>query len=195
MVEQTTNLSILAEELRWIQDRFAIMDLVANYCYAIDDRDLDKLIGLYTPDGVQGHLDGLRASRGRDELRAYFTQRFDAYGMTFHYPHNHTITIEGPDTASGIVTGHAEMALGGEFWIAAIRYHDRYLREAEGWHFKERMLGYTYYMKLSDFPEGFREGAPRKFYGGLMRPAELPESLPTWKAWDESKRQRASSNE
>lgn len=64
MEEQATNISILAAELRRIQDRFAIIDLEANYCYAIDDRDLDKLISLYTPDGVQGHLDGLRASPG-----------------------------------------------------------------------------------------------------------------------------------
>ena len=120
--------------------------------------------------------------RGRDAIHEYYTRRFQDYGMTFHYPHLHTIEIGEDATARGVVTGHAEMGLSGEGWITALRYTDQYRVEEGRWRFAERVLATWYYMRLADLPAGLG-GELRKHYRGELRTAELPESLDTYKAW------------
>jgi hypothetical protein len=119
---------------------------------------------------------------GREAIRDYYSMRFPAYGVTFHYPHSHVVTLEGPDEADGVVTAHAEMALDGAGWIAAFRYTDTYRREGGRWRFRERVLACWYYMKLADLPDGMASTL-RKHYRGEQLPAELPESLATYQTW------------
>jgi uncharacterized protein (TIGR02246 family) len=172
----------LEDRLRRIEDRFAIMDLVAAYCSAIDGRDLDAFVDCFTADGVIRHEDGVMRLDGREAIRDYYSMRFPAYGVTFHYPHSHVVTLEGPDEADGVVTAHAEMALDGAGWIAAFRYTDTYRREGGRWRFRERVLACWYYMKLADLPDGMASTL-RKHYRGEQLPAELPESLATYQTW------------
>ena len=173
---------ILEQRVARLEDRFAIMDLVAKYCAAIDGRDLEAFIGCFTLDGVIGYADGVMRIEGRDALREYYVQRFAEYGVTFHYPHSHTVVIDGPDDAHGVVTAHAEMALQGEAWIAAFRYTDRYRREDGRWLFAERELACWYYMPLAQLPQGMAADL-RKHYRGQLIAAELPESLESYRAW------------
>lgn len=172
----------LDERLRRIEDRFAIIDLVADYCNAIDDRDLETFLSLFTEDAIVRHRDGAMRLSGKQAIRDYYTARFASYRVTFHYPHTHRITFLDPDRAEGIVNGHAEMSVDGELVVAAIRYTDRYTRMASDWRFAERELAFWYYMKLADLPTGFAD-AFRKHYRGGRIPADLPESLETYKVW------------
>ncbi len=171
-----------AERLQRLEDRAAIQDLAAEYCRAIDDRDLDAFVGCFTADGVLRHRDGVMRLDGQAALRDYYTTRFAQYGVTFHYPHAHVITPDGPDTAHGWVSAHAEMGLGGEGWIAAFRYADRYRKVDGRWLFAERELAAWYYMKLADLPAGMGQTL-RKHYKGQLIAAELPEGLATYQAW------------
>jgi len=171
-----------AERLHRLEDRAAIQDLVAEYCRAIDDRDLDAFVGCFTADAVLRHRDGVLRLEGRTALREYYTARFAQYGVTFHYPHAHVITLDGPDTAHGWVSAHAEMGLDGAGWIAAFRYTDRYRRVEGHWLFAERELAAWYYMRLADLPDGMGQTL-RKHYKGHLIPAELPEGLATYQAW------------
>jgi uncharacterized protein (TIGR02246 family) len=165
-----------------LEDRFAIMDLVAAYCAAIDGRDLDAFVACFTHDGVTGFADGVMRLEGREAIREYYTRRFGDYGVTFHYPHSHTVVIDGPDDAHGVVTAHAEMALQGEAWLAAFRYTDRYRREDGRWRFAERSLACWYYLPLSQLPQGMAAEL-RKHYRGELIAAELPESLESYRKW------------
>jgi uncharacterized protein (TIGR02246 family) len=172
----------LAARLQQLEDRFAIQDLVAAYCRAIDDRDLDTFVGLFAADARVHHQDGVMDVRGRDALRTYYEARFPTYGVTFHYPHAHAVTFDGANAAHGWVSAHAEMDLSGNFYLAAFRYTDRYTRESDGWRFAERALACWYYMPLAELPNGIA-GRFRKHYKGDALAAELPESLPTYQAW------------
>jgi uncharacterized protein (TIGR02246 family) len=172
----------LEQRVERIEDRFAIMDLVAAYCAAIDGRDLEAFVDCFTHDGVIRHADDIMGLDGREAIRAYYTRRFADYGVTFHYPHSHTVTFDGPNEARGVVTAHAEMALNGEAWLAAFRYTDRYRRESGRWRFAERELACWYYMPLSQLPQGMTADL-RKHYRGEVIAAELPESLATYRAW------------
>ena len=165
-----------------LEDRFAIMDLVARYCAAIDGRDLEGFVDCFTTDGVIRHADGIMRLEGSEAIRNYYTRRFADYGVTFHYPHSHTVEIDAPNDAHGMVTAHAEMALNGEAWIAAFRYTDRYRREDGRWRFAERELACWYYMPLSQLAEGMAADL-RKHYRGEVIAAELPESLATYREW------------
>jgi uncharacterized protein (TIGR02246 family) len=181
-MEASAGFPSLAERVQRLEDRFAISDLVASYCTAIDDRDLDKFLSLFTKDASLRHADGVMRLTGLAAISDYYTTRFAGYGVTVHYPHAQTVVFEGPDRARGTVTGHAEMSVEGELVLAAIRYTDAYRREPAGWRFAARELAFWYYMKFSDLPAGFADEL-RKHYRGGRIPAELPESLPTYRAW------------
>lgn len=172
----------LEDRIARIEDRFAIMDLIATYCAAIDSRDLYAFVACFTQDAVLRHQDGVMHLDGRAAIRQYYERRFQDYGVTFHYPHSHTVVFEGPDTAQGTVTAHAEMALDGEAWIAAFRYTDTYRREDGAWRFAERVLACWYYMPLAQLAQGMAADL-RKHYRGELIAAELPESLATYRAW------------
>lgn len=169
------------DRLRRLEDRVAIQDLVAEYCRAIDDRDLEAFVGCFTADGVLRHRDGVMRLEGRATLREYYARRFREYGVTFHYPHAHVVTFDGPDLAHGWVSAHAEMGLHGEGWLAALRYSDQYRRVDGRWLFAERELAAWYYLRMADLPTGLGQSL-RKHYRGELLPAELPESLPTYRA-------------
>ena len=172
----------LEQRVALLEARFEVMDLVADYCAAIDGRDLERFVGCFTADGVIRHADGSMRIEGREALREYYTKRFGDYGVTFHYPHAHTVVIDGPNDAHGIVTAHAEMALNGEAWLAAFRYADSYRREDGQWRFADRELACWYYMPLAQLPQGMAHDL-RKHYRGDVIAAELPESLDTYRAW------------
>jgi ketosteroid isomerase-like protein len=172
----------LEQRLQRLEDRFAISDLAASYCSAIDVRDLARFLSLFTDDIVLRHGDGVMRLDGKAAVESYYQERFAGYGYTFHYPHACTVTFHGDDEATGIVTGHAEMGVGGELVLAAIKYTDRYRRTTEGWRFAERELSFGYYMKLAELPYGFADSL-RKHYKGERLQAELPESLATYRAW------------
>lgn len=159
------------ERVKRLEDRFAIQDLVAAYCSAIDQRDLPRFLSLFTEDAVLRHRDGVMRLDSRAAIEKYYTTRFAGYGFTFHYPHAVTVTFESPDEATGLVTGHAEMSVDGQMVLAAIRYTDHYRRIDNAWRFAERELAFGYYMKLSELGEGFKD-ALRKHYRGERLPAE-----------------------
>ena len=168
------------ERIRRLEDRFALEDLAASYCSAIDERDLPRFLSLFTDDAVMRHRDGVMRLEGKAAIESYYTQRFAGYSFTFHYPHAVTVSFESPDDATGAVTGHAEMGVEGQLVLASIRYTDRYRRIEGAWRFTERELAFGYYMKLSELPEGFKD-ALRKDYRGERIEAEWPEALETYK--------------
>jgi uncharacterized protein (TIGR02246 family) len=172
----------LVERIQALEDRIAIDDLVSTYCLAIDERDLERFLSLFTNDAELRHEDGVMRLEGLPAIREYYTQRFAGYRVTFHTPHSRLVEFVSPHEATGVVTGHAEMSQDGELVVAAIRYTDRYRKIDARWLFAERVLAFWYYMKASELPTGLADGL-RKHYRGGRLPAELPESLPTYQVW------------
>ena len=170
----------MEERLRRLEDREAIRELAANYCRAIDDRDLDGFVSLYTDGCVHRQHDGSLLLEGKAALREHYAARFLQYGFTLHTPHAHVIAFDGPDAAHGWVTGHAEMGLDGEGWLAAFRYADVYRREGGAWKFAKRELSTYYYLRMADLAEGLGRTL-RKHRQGRLTAADLPEGLETYK--------------
>jgi len=175
----------LEERVRELEDRTAISELIAQYGFHIDDRDVDALAGLFTNDAVMRSSDGVMNARGRDAVIEQFHGRFAALGPSNHFTHDRVVELDraDPDRATGLVVSHAEMTREGKAKVACIRYHDEYRRCADGqWRFRERFLSFFYFTDPRELGQTLEETDRQKAYAEPA-PAGWPESLETWKSY------------
>jgi ketosteroid isomerase-like protein len=139
-------MSDLEERMRRIEDREAIRELRATYCFLVDDGRGDELVDdHFTEDAccdfraARGDITPL-VSKGREEVRHFFTQVVPALLRDMsHTVHNHRITLDG-DRASGECYFELTATEGstGDAVVGAGRYLDRYRRVDGEWRFEER---------------------------------------------------------
>jgi uncharacterized protein (TIGR02246 family) len=168
-----------------IESRTAIAELCTAYARACDDRDMEKLASLFTPDCTFKSQDGSRNHTGRDAIIAMYKVRFAALGPTYHWTHDLQIEFDdsNPDIARGELLGHAECFRNGKAMVAAMRYTDVFRRDNGVWRLHERMIGYFYYIPVEEYAEGLGSPLRMRAYGD-QRPADYPEKLPTWTTWN-----------
>ncbi|WP_420432427.1 nuclear transport factor 2 family protein [Candidatus Poriferisocius sp.] len=173
----------LSERIARLEALGEIRDLVARYGMVVDDRDIESLADMFTSDAKFGLADGMVANQGRQAVIDFYTERMAAFGATYHYPHSHVIELDPdrPGHATGQVNAHAELALDGRTLVTALRYFDEYQVEDGRWCFVERKVAMIYYMDMADLADGGLCDDDRKRYFGTVGPAEIPESLDTWK--------------
>lgn len=165
-----------------------IRQLIARYCFAIDDRDIDAIRALFTDDACVRSADGVMNASGIEAIIAQYHGRFDVLGAGQHFMHDIRLDFDDtdPDTARGLVSGHAELWRTGQMMVTALRYDDRYRRTPAGWRIAERTIGFLYYVPLADYPGILRTRARNRAYGDA-READFPEKLPSWIAYERSR--------
>lgn len=175
--------SPLESRLRALEDRAGLRELIARYCIAVDDRDIDALTALFTPDACFRSVDGVMHAIGREAVIEQFRGRFAALKVSNHIAHDQILEL-GPDAdeAAGLVSAHAEVNRNGRTLVAALRYRDRYRRHEGRWRFAERALSFLYYLPVEEYAEGLGGPLRMRAYGD-RRPADYPESLPTWRSY------------
>jgi ketosteroid isomerase-like protein len=129
-------------------ERFELRDLVDAYATAIDERDTELLVSLFTPDAnlfvvEDGREEELARYDGAAEL-ARLMDRLDQYGPTMHVISNHRVRVDGA-SATGVaycLAHHlAERDGATQDLVMAIRYFDRYARgEDDEWKIAERKI-------------------------------------------------------
>ena len=178
--------ALLSVEQRLVrlEARVAIRELIARYCFAVDERDLDGIRDCFARDGIMRSLDGVMNARGREAVIEQFHGRFAVLGPSNHYTHDHLIEFDGADgtRARGTLNTHAEVVRNGEFLLAALRYHDRYVLEEGCWRFAERALAFFYYARPADLPAIMADTLRNRAYAAPMA-ADFPESSPHWQAY------------
>ncbi|GAA3952275.1 nuclear transport factor 2 family protein [Gordonia caeni] len=139
--------------LRRLEDRAAIEDLVLLYFHVMDERDLAGLSAVFTADAHLGSGDGVFDATGLAALEEIYRERFAVLGPTFHFSHGVLITPDpdDPDTATGVLTGHAELVRNGEPTLVALRYRDVYRRTPAGWRIADRVMSYFYYCSAEEY--------------------------------------------
>jgi len=124
-------------------DRAAIEALIFEYAERIDAGDLDGLAALFrdaTYRSAQGgHYVGAEALR--DVLRARVILHADGTPRTKHVTTNVVIELDA-DAATARSYYTVFQAVDGLALQAIVggRYHDRFVRVADGWHFADRMV-------------------------------------------------------
>lgn len=179
----------LEERVRRLEDRAEIAELIARYCVAMDDRDVDAFPRLFTPDVRIRSGDGAMDARGLADVTAMFTGRFAVLGPSHHFTHDRVVEFDGGDgdAARGLVLAHAEMNRRGEPMLAAIRYHDVYARHDGCWKFRERELRFFYYVRTAEYLDALGPGlAARNRAYDAPRAADWPEGGAAWRRFHDT---------
>jgi SnoaL-like protein len=149
-----------------ISDHEQIRQLVARYAIALDERDLDTLVGCFTP--------GLDRAR----LRADFERSLRPLGVTILNVGTHLIDIVDDGHATGRVYCKAEIQ-DGERWIhQAIHYGDTYERIDGRWYFGRRVHELFYGAPVGVNPVGLPPADWPAHHDGW---GTVPERWGTWK--------------
>ena len=167
-----------------LEARIAIRELVARYCFTVDERDIEGLGQCFARDGVMRSVDGVMNAQGREAVIAQFHGRFAVLGPSNHYTHDHVIEFDAndPTRATGVLNTHAEVVRNGEFLLASLRYADTYRFEEGRWRFAERVLSFFYYARPSDLAQVMLGPDRNRAYAQPVA-ADYPERSGFWQAY------------
>jgi uncharacterized protein (TIGR02246 family) len=172
----------IEQRIAQLEAESQIRQLIARYCFTIDDRDYDGIAALFTDDAVVRSADGMMNAAGRDAIMKQYEDRFKVLGPGQHFMHDVVLDICDGDEARGRVSGHAELWRRDQMMVAGLRYSDRYRRTDKGWLFADREICFLYYVALEDYP-GILGKTNRNQAYDTPQPADFPESLSTWAAY------------
>lgn len=154
-----------------IEDRLAIGQLPIRYALAVDGRDIETWVNLFTQD-----IDCGRYGRGRDALRRYITPLVQTFYRSIHLICGHRIEMVDATSARGKTYCRAEHEVGDKWEIMAICYDDEYVKVDGEWFFGRRSERHWYAtdvlsrpQELTDFVDWHTE----------MKPV-LPHRFATW---------------
>ncbi len=167
-----------------LEARAEIRELIARYCFTIDERDIEGIGECFTRDGVFRSLDGVMNAAGREAVVAQFHGRFSVLGPSNHFTHDHTVEFDDgdPHRAGGIVNSHAEVVRNDAPMLAALRYHDEYRHEEGRWRFQSRTLAFFYYLRPAEYLEAMSGSARNRAYA-QPQPADFPERTDAWQRY------------
>ena len=134
----STDLADLDRRLRRIEDRAEIQELGQRYCRYIDDNDWTRLRTLFTDDAA------MAGQTGGDLVIATLRSIRSGYGRTIHTAHGLVLEELDDESARGYVPSSAQLDIGGEFVVSAIRYFDTYAKVGGAWKFASRDLRFVY---------------------------------------------------
>lgn len=122
-------------------DEAAIIRLTHDYCWALDTGDYEALRQVFTPD-CTARLGGNQSNV--DEVIARVGAALGPLDDSQHMVSTHQIRRWADGSVTGRCYLHAQHiragVAGGDQYIVAGRYEDRYVRTDEGWRIAEREL-------------------------------------------------------
>jgi hypothetical protein len=168
----------LEERVRRLEDRAAIQELGVLYGFVMDERDEPGIRQIFCEDATLRSEDGVFAANGIDEIVTTYLGRFAKLGPTNHFSHGHVVRFDesDPDRATGLLASHAEVVRDGVAMQVALRYKDTYRRVDGRWRFADRLMGYMYYLPISELPAALGDRNSVRVYGDPS-PADWPESI------------------
>lgn len=126
--------------LQTLADKAALRELGMLYARAIDRRDFDLLLRLYTEDGTDDH--GVFFNGSAAEFAESAPRSLAEFEVTAHYLLNSHYEIDG-DVAEGEIyffAYHRGSTLPPSEIIVGGRFIDHYVRTGDGWKIKARRL-------------------------------------------------------
>lgn len=165
-----------------------IRQLIARYCFYIDDRKRDLIGTLFSYGATLRSADGVMNATGVEAILHQYDARFDALGPGQHFMHDVQLDFigDGKTEVTGRVSGHAELWRNEAMMVAGIRYDDVYRNTRDGWKFADRVINFIYYIPVAEYP-GILGTRDRNHAYPEPRPADFPEALPSWIAYETSR--------
>ncbi len=179
--DQTPDLQALAREVRYLRDRFDIIDAVHRYSRGIDRLDAPLMQSAYHPDAIddRGPFTGTR-----EEFTAWVFPHVGAAGGTAHNLSNITCEIDGDQAhAETYVTFAVWSADGKKVTMGGGRYLDRLERRDGVWAIvrRETIMDYVFEAPGNALPPEILRGARSREDRSYLRPLDLtPEARARW---------------
>ncbi len=131
-------MTIRDEQIQALLDREAIRDLPLRYCDCVWRDDIDGLVKLFAKDGgfsmaYNGKNSG---AEGHPALRKFYREGFQIGPRPFI--HNHVITLDGANSASGRCYLALHSLKQNMQFIGAGFYADTYVKVKNQWKFQRR---------------------------------------------------------
>lgn len=155
-----------------------LLHLITRYSIARDDKDMDTLLASFTPTATFERRGAV--VEGLDAIRAFFAASMSRYDWTTHTNDGALFHSIDGDRAGGVVTGHAELVLGGTLHVASYRYRDEYECGEGGWLISRRSLAFLYAMPAGELSTPMAGVMRIRWKGQQPQAADYPESLETW---------------
>ena len=150
--------------LQALEDREAIRELQATYCFLVDDGRFDELVDRHFAKDARCDFRLLATGQdplvaeGHEEIRAFFKGTVGGLlREMIHTVHNQRIAIEGDRaSAESYFELTATDAASGEAVLGGGRYIDRYRRRGDTWQFEERRAEIHHLCRLREGWDGER---------------------------------------
>jgi uncharacterized protein (TIGR02246 family) len=125
-----------------VADEQALLRLAELYAQAVDRRDADALVSLFTEDGIIERPGSVW--QGHEKLRGIIARLNTLYASTFHTVRNQTSAVVGSNAQAETysVAMHILNSTDGERkrMDMGIRYQDSFVRQDGVWLFAKRAL-------------------------------------------------------
>jgi len=162
----TSETADLDRRLRRLEDRAEITELGQRYCKLIDDNDWVQLRTLFADDARMAGQTS--ADAVIDTLRSIRS----GYGRTIHTAYGLVLEHQDDEHARGYVPSSAQLDIGGQYVLSAIRYFDEYVRVHGVWRFASRDLRFVYALPFSAADRALVDALPVRWPGTEPAPAD-----------------------
>jgi ketosteroid isomerase-like protein len=125
-----------------LEEKDAIHETIANYCFHFDGAEFDKWVDLFTDDGVFD-AGAMGVQKGKDALRAFLKNIRLTNGspMMKHCVMNEIIKVNGDEaTAKSYIVVVRSKGEGALVNGLAGRYEDQLVKQEDRWLFKNRKV-------------------------------------------------------
>lgn len=160
----------LEEDVRYLIDRQAVVDVLHRYCHLVDEQDHDRMVEeVFAPDGSDDHGQG--PVKGREAIAEWFREATANIAANAHNVSNVEVEIDGDHARmrSRVTswTWTMETLDGGTQrpadYVVSVSYLDELTRYPEGWRIDRRVLQ----------PHGWATGHPVVLGLGVLPQTQL----------------------
>ena len=129
-------------DLQAVVDRLEIQDLISRYPVYVDNRELDQLDALFTPDARLDFTSFGGPNGGLADVKAFLTASLGMFASTQHMMGLPAIALNA-HTATSKTSCHNPMVMEGpdgkrQAWLIGLWYDDELVKTADGWRIASR---------------------------------------------------------
>ncbi len=169
----------LARRIDRLETRAALSELITRYGRAIDEKDIDALLSVFTDDAVLCSNGRELDATGHGGIRTLYEAVFKELGPSYHWWHGQMLDFDDadPDIARGEIPAHSETYRKGAQYLAALRYVDEYRRVGGTWKIARRELVFLYFCSMAEYADILGKDQRVTVYDS-PRMADWPARLP-----------------